>query len=283
MTCVNKIKKYDSKKYDEIGFLFPIDVVGTEEIKLIRKDFELAENELADDPTRLSLLRSYPAQLLPSFDKLIRNENLVAAASAVLGQDLMVWSSGMFIKEANSPKIVTWHQDLTYWGLDNDEETTCWVALSKADKASGCMEFIPGSHKEKIVAHIDTFDDNNLLSRGQEIAVEVNEKESVAIELEAGQASMHHGHLFHASGPNKTNDRRIGCAIRYIKPSMKQLTGDASLVTLVSGTDRYGHFKIGGKPSGRLNDNDFELCSQDAEIKRRVLYEGTDATKGKRY
>ena len=66
-------------------------------------------------------------------------------------------------------------------------------------------------------------------------------------------------HLFHSSGPNKTNDRRIGCAIRYIKPSMKQLTGDASLVTLVSGIDRYGHFKIGGKPSGRLNDNDFEL------------------------
>ena len=271
------------KKYDETGFLFPINVVDADQIKLIRKDFELAENELADDPKRLSLLRSYPAQLLPSFDKLIRNENLVAAASAVLGQDLMVWSSGMFIKEANSPKIVTWHQDLTYWGLDNDEETTCWVALSKADKASGCMEFIPGSHKEKIVTHIDTFDDNNLLSRGQEIAVEVNEKESVAIELEAGQASMHHGHLFHASGPNKTNDRRIGCAIRYIKPSMKQLTGDASLVTLVSGIDRYGHFKIGGKPSGRLNDNDFELCSQDAEIKRRVLYEGTDATKGKRY
>ncbi len=72
------------KKYEEIGFLFPIDVVGTEEIKLIRKDFELAENELADDPKRLSL--SYPAQLLPSFDKLIRNENLVAAASAVLGR-----------------------------------------------------------------------------------------------------------------------------------------------------------------------------------------------------
>ena len=283
MTCVNEIKKYHSQKYEETGFLFPINVVGTEEIKLIRKDFELAENELADDPKRLSLLRSYPAQLLPSFDKLIRNENLVAAASAVLGQDLMVWSSGMFIKEENSPKIVTWHQDLTYWGLDNDEETTCWVALSKADKASGCMEFIPGSHKEKIVTHIDTFDDNNLLSRGQEIAVEVNEKEFVAIELEAGQASMHHGHLFHSSGPNKTNDRRIGCAIRYIKPSMKQLTGDASLVTLVSGIDRYGHFKIGGKPSGRLNDNDFELCSQDAEIKRRVLYEGTDATKGKRY
>jgi ectoine hydroxylase-related dioxygenase (phytanoyl-CoA dioxygenase family) len=189
----------------------------------------------------------------------------------------------MFIKEAYSSKIVSWHQDLTYWGLDDEEETTCWVALSKANEESGCMKFIPGSHKEKIVPHIDTFDDNNLLSRGQKISVEVDEKKSVLIELEAGQASMHHGHLFHASGPNKTIDRRIGCAIRYIKPSMKQLTGDLSLVTLVNGVDNYGHFTNAGRPNGRLNNKDFELCSRDAEIKRKVLYSGVDATKGKRY
>ena len=283
MISENHPKKYDAKKYEEIGFLFPIDAVGADEINIIRKDFELAEAELSDDPKRLSLLRSYPANLLPSFDRLIRNENLIAAASTILGPDLMVWSSGMFIKEANSPKIVTWHQDLTYWGLDDEEETTCWVALSKANEASGCMKFIPGSHKEKIVPHLDTFDDNNLLSRGQEISVEVDEKKSVIIELEAGQASMHHGHLFHASGPNKTNDRRIGCAIRYIKPSMKQLTGDLSLVTLVSGVDNYGHFTISDRLNGRLNNQDFELCSRDAEIKRKVLYSGVDSTKGKRY
>ena len=283
MISENYIKKYDSNNYEETGFLFPIDAVGADEINIIRKDFELAEAELSDDPKRLSLLRSYPANLLPSFDRLIRNENLIAAASTILGPDLMVWSSGMFIKEANSPKIVTWHQDLTYWGLDDEEETTCWVALSKANEASGCMKFIPGSHKEKIVPHLDTFDDNNLLSRGQEISVEVDEKKSVLIELEAGQASMHHGHLFHASGPNKTNDRRIGCAIRYIKPSMKQLTGDLSLVTLVSGVDNYGHFTIADRPSGRLNNQDFELCSRDAEIKRKVHYSGVDATQGKRY
>ena len=94
---------------------------------------------------------------------------------------------------------------------------------------------------------------------------------------------MHHGHLIYASGPNKTNDRRIGCAILYVKPSMKQLAGDASLVTLVSGVDKFGHFTNAGEPTGRLSDEDFELCNTDAEIKRRVLYEGVDATKGKRY
>lgn len=269
--------------YERDGFVFPIDVLDPKDVTDVRADLEAAEAELADDPERLGLLRAYPARVLPSFDRLIRNDKVIAAASAVLGPDLMVWGSGLFIKEARSPKIVSWHQDLTYWGLDNAEETTCWVALSPATEASGCMKFVPGSHKTQIVPHVDTFDDNNLLTRGQEIAVDVDEADGVAAELMAGQMSMHHGHLFHASGPNETDDRRIGCAIRYIKPSMKQETGDFSLVSHVSGEDRYGHFTVADAPKGRLLEEDFELCRRDAEIKRRVLYDGVDDSKRKRY
>jgi ectoine hydroxylase-related dioxygenase (phytanoyl-CoA dioxygenase family) len=262
--------------YDRDGFVFPIDVVSAGEAEAVRADLEAAEAELADDPQRLAVLRAYPDRVLPSFDRLIRNPNLIAAASQVLGPDLMVWSAGLFIKDANTAKIVSWHQDLTYWGLDDAEETTCWVALSPASTESGCMKFIPGSHKKQLVAHVDTFDENNLLTRGQEIAVEVNEEDGVAAALNTGQASMHHGHLFHASGPNTTADRRIGSAIRYIKPSMKQQSGDKSLVALVSGEDKYGHFEIAETPRGRLLDEDFERCFRDLEIKRRVLYDGAD-------
>ena len=272
-----------AERYDESGFVFPIDVVSPDEAQALRVDLETAERELADDPERLALLRAYPDRLLPMFDRLIRNENLIAAASAVLGPDLMVWSAALFIKEANSPKIVSWHQDLTYWGLDDAEETTCWVALSPSTEASGCMKFVPGSHNKQLVPHVDTFDENNLLSRGQEIAVDVDEDDGVAVVLQPGQASMHHGHLFHASGPNTTDDRRIGAAIRYIKPSMKQQSGDRSLVALVSGQDGYGHFTVAGSPAGRLAEADFDRCRRDAELKRRVLYQGTDANQGKRY
>ena len=269
--------------YDRDGFVFPLDVVSEEEAKAIRADLEAAEAELAGDPERLALLRAYPDRLLPSFDRLIRNPKLIAAASQVLGPDLMVWSASLFTKEANTPHIVSWHQDLTYWGLADAEETTCWVALSPSNKASGCMNFVPGSHKKQLVPHRDTFAENNLLSRGQEIAVDVDEEDAVAVELKTGQASMHHGHLFHASGPNTTGDRRIGSAIRYIKTSMKQRTGDKSLVALVAGKDDYGHFTIAGPPRGRLSEEDFALCRADAAIKRRVLYEGAESDNGKRY
>ena len=269
--------------YERDGFVFPIDAITEAQAREVRADLEAAEAELADDPERLGLVRSYPDRLIPSFDNLIRNPNLIAAASEVLGPDLMVWSGGMFIKEANSAKIVSWHQDLTYWGLDDAEEVTCWVALSTASVASGCMKFVPGSHKKQLVPHRDTFDENNLLTRGQEVAVDVDENDAVHITLNTGQASMHHGHLIHGSGPNTTDDRRIGSAIRYIKPSMKQRTGDKSVVALVSGEDRFGHFTIAGPPRGWLTPEDFDLCRQDVAIKRKVLYEGAETEKGQRY
>lgn len=269
--------------YDRDGFVFPVDVMAEDEAKAIRADLEAAEAELSDDPTRLALLRSYPDRVLPSFDRLIRSPALIDAVRPILGDDLMVWSGGLFIKEANSPHIVSWHQDLTYWGLDDAEEVTAWVALSPSNEASGCMRFVPGSHKQRLVPHRDTFSDANLLSRGQEVAVDVDEGQAVKVVLETGQASLHHGHLFHASDPNRTHDRRIGAAIRYIKPSMKQKSGDKSLTALVAGEDRFGHFTVAGAPRGRLHADDFALCQADTEIKRRVLYEGAEDAKGQRY
>ena len=66
--------------YDHSGFIFPIDVVSADEAATLRADLEAAEAALADDPERLALLRSYPDRLLPSFDKLIRNDKLIDAA-----------------------------------------------------------------------------------------------------------------------------------------------------------------------------------------------------------
>lgn len=269
--------------YERDGFVFPYDVLSESEAVAIRADLESAEAELADRPEDLALLRSYPDQLLPSFAGLVRHPRLIDAASQILGPDLMVWSGGLFIKEANTPNYVSWHQDLTYWGLDDALEVTAWVALSPANLESGCMRFVPGSHKRQLVPHQDSFADDNLLTRGQEIAVEVAEDEAVDAVLETGQASIHHGHLFHASGPNRTGDRRIGVAIRYISPAMKQLSGHKALVAMVSGEDRFGHFDTPPPPSERLAAENLERCRADSILKRKVLFAGAEDKAGKRY
>ena len=259
------------KAYAENGFFCPLDAITQMEAKELRKDYEAAEKDLRGDLERLALLKAYPNRLLPSFDTLTRNEILVDAAKEILGENILVWSAALFIKEAQSPKIVSWHQDLTYWQLNDIKEVTSWLAISSARKEAGCMKFIPGSHKNRIVPHIDTFDENNMLSRGQEISVEVNEQQAVYAELDPGQASFHHGLLFHGSGPNMTKDRRIGSAIRFISASMKQETGDRPMVTQVSGYSDFGNFKILPPPKGRLLEEEFELCRLDNELKKKLL------------
>jgi len=272
-----------AETYERDGFVFPYEVLDTNMAAEIRADLEAGEAELADRPDELSMLRNYPARLLPFFDALIRNPRLIDAAKQILGPDLLVWGSGLFIKEANAPGYVSWHQDLNYWGLTDAKELTAWVALSPTTVASGCMRFVAGSQRQNIVPHADTFAADNLLTRGQEIAVEVDEADAVDVVLSPGQASLHHGHLFHSSGPNRTDDRRIGVAIRYIVPSMKQKTGDKSLVALVNGEDRHGHFTVAPPPEGRLREADFALCRRDMEIKERILYEGAESKRGNRY
>jgi len=269
--------------YQRDGFIWPLDVLSVDEAKALRNDLEAAEAELAGNAEKSALLQSYPDRLLPSFHQLTRHPTLIAAAEAILGPDIIVYAAQLFTKEANTPHIVSWHQDLTYWGLSDLDEITCWVALSPATSQSGCMRFVPGTHRERIVPHVDTFSDYNLLTRGQEIAVEVDEADAVTAELKPGQASIHHGHLFHASGPNSAADRRIGFAIRYITPAIRQESGERTLVTLVKGEDRYSHFKLAGAPPGRLSEADFARCRADAKLRRRILYAGADSSKGKRY
>ncbi len=261
--------------YARDGFVFPLDILSETEAGELRADLERGEAELADDRARLGLLRGFPARFLPSFDRLVRHPKMVAAAAAVLGPDVMVWGSGLFIKEAHTPSFVSWHQDLTYWGLDRADETTLWVALSPTTQQSGCMRFIPGSHRERIVPHADSFAADNLLTRGQEIQVEVDEDAAVDVVLRPGQASLHHGHLFHASGPNRTGDRRIGAAIRYIAPSMSARSGPETEVALVAGEDRFGHFAIHPPPARRMDEAMFETVAADSARRERILFEGT--------
>ena len=260
--------------YAKDGYVFPYDVIGEAEAAELLADLEAAEAEVAGDRAKLSMVRSFPAQLLPSFARVVRHPRLIEAVSQIIGPDLLLWGSGLFIKEASSRSYVSWHQDLNYWGLDGEREVTAWLALTPANVENGCMRFVPGSHAKKVVPHVDSFAQDNLLTRGQEIAVEVDEASAVNVVLRAGQASLHHGHMFHASGPNGTNSRRIGVALRYVAPSMKQISGDKLLVSHVSGKDEYGHFNVVSPPAGRLLEEDFERIRRTAEVKRSILYKG---------
>lgn len=263
-------------EFERDGYLFPVDAIPAADAAALRAEYEAAERAAGDDATRRALLKSSVHNLLPAMYDVVTSPAVTDAVAEVLGEDLLLLKCNMFIKEPNTPHFVSWHQDLTYWGLEQHDEVTAWLALSPATVASGCMRFIPGSHREAIVAHRDTFDAANLLTRGQELAVEVDESRAVDAVLAPGQMSLHHGKLFHASHPNRTGERRIGAAIRFIKPSMRMRGGARNCATLVRGEDRYGHFDLLPPPRGVLDADDLARELHYKAVQEGFLYEGTD-------
>src|SRR5215471_19774134 len=72
-----------AEAYVRDGFFCPYDVTSEAAAAEILADLEAGEAELADPQRRaeLSMLRSYPARLLPTFDRLIRHPRLIDAVS----------------------------------------------------------------------------------------------------------------------------------------------------------------------------------------------------------
>ncbi len=244
------LNQVQTRAYQDDGFLFPIRVMDEANAADYRRRIEAVERDYAGDPAPLrhplnTYMRQGSHYVLSLANQLSRDPAILDAVESILGPDLLAWSVEFFIKEAGTSHIVSWHQDLTYWGLgETDEEVTAWLALSPATVESGCMKFVGGSHKNAIVPHNDTFDDNNLLSRGQEIAVDVAEDDAVDVALQPGEMSLHHGRMFHASGPNVSDDRRVAFVVRYITPQVRQHGADQDFATLVRGANTTNHFTL---------------------------------------
>ena len=269
------------QQYQDDGFLFPIQAVPADQAADWRAELEEVEAKWLNNglPKPLNQYRRSASHVvMPLAAEIASHPSILNTMSGILGDDLLVWSCEFFIKEPRTTQIVSWHQDLTYWGLGaTNDQCTAWVALSPATMASGCMKFVAGSHKNAIVPHNDTFDENNMLSRGQEIAVDVDEDEATAIELQPGQMSLHHGLMFHGSGPNTTDDRRIGCVIRYVNPNARQEVAERDYAMLVRGADRSAHFINIARPADYFEPHALRLYDQIREDQMAALAAGLDS------
>ena len=233
--------------YIKSGYYSPINIFNENEIKKINKKLSLVESKVSNKIN--SELRYKSHLVFPFLAEIVRNQKILDVVETILGPNLLVWGSGFFIKEPLSKTYVSWHQDSNYWGLSNDDVLTAWVAFTESNIKSGCMKIIPSSHKYKIMNHSDLPDKNNLLSRGQTINNLKNTKKSKNLILQKGQMSIHHIGLAHSSDSNLSNDRRIGFAIRYIPPYIKQSIGKLDSASLVRGIDKYNHFITEPVPS----------------------------------
>jgi ectoine hydroxylase-related dioxygenase (phytanoyl-CoA dioxygenase family) len=223
--------------YNTQGYLSGIEIVDAGQAVEHRRQLERAEQQIGS-MHYLSKVHS----ILSSAAELVCHPRILDIVEELIGPDILVYNATYIIKEPDTKSHVSWHQDLTYWGLDSDDQVSVWLALSDASEVSGCMRMIPGSHRLGSQPHIKgEKDEHNVLFQNQRVA-DIDESTAVAAELKPGQASFHHGWLLHSSSPNQGNDRRIGLNVQYIAPHVKQTSLPGYTALLARGVDRFQNY-----------------------------------------
>jgi len=227
-----------TERYWENGFLSSIPVLNPEQAATHRMQLEDAERQIGHGLHYHSKVHT----VLKSPLELATHPALVDVVEEILGPDILLYNVTYIIKEPRAAKFVSWHQDLTYWGFDGTEQVSAWLALSPATAESGCMQMIPGSHRQGLREQVTADDPDNVLLQSQTIEG-IREEDAVLCPLAPGEASIHHGWTIHASHPNTSADRRIGVNIQYITPKMKQTKADTDSAMLIRGQDQFGHYE----------------------------------------
>lgn len=264
-------------QFDRDGYLSPFDIFSLDEVAEYRsllEDYERGQGGPVSGATR-----SKCHLLFKWVDDMMRDDRIMDLVEDLIGGNILCWNSLFWIKEAGSKSFVSWHQDARYWGLTTKQLVTVWVALSPASVASGCMRVLPGSHTGELLAHRDEYHEDNLLTRGQRVAAAVDESLAVAMPLSPGQVSLHNVCLAHASGPNTTDERRIGLSFHYMPTDSRQTAVAWDSAALVRGQDKYQHFTHTPRPSEDFEPSAVEFHRKASDVVREVVFKDAASTR----
>jgi len=288
-------KFQQQSQYQKSGFISPLQILTREETKKLHTQFISWQKSLPEQKVSGNL-RFKPHLYLPFINRLVHHPTIVETVSSILDTtNILLWSSDFNIKEAHTDGFYALHQDGTYTGLKPSElGVTVWLAITDpVDELHGCMTYIEESHIFGQLPHMEATandgedgnqitagiggNNNNMLSRGQKVILSEDEQaqlkwKPVLASLRGGEASLHHFHLLHKSGPNKGNQPRIGLALRYISGTVRQTGSTREMVTLVKGKMEHNGFDL--EPILPLNEED--VLNIHMDVGRKVHKEAME-------
>ena len=271
-----RLKPHQIAEYRQNGYLAPIDIMSEREALDLAACLESAE---AQYPGVLEGRGRNNAHLVFKFmDDIAFNSVILDIVEDLLGEDFLLWGTVLFIKERESKGYVSWHQDATYMGLEPHDFVTPWLALSHSNPDSGCMRVIPGSHNNGIQEHVDTFAEDNILTRGQALE-SLDESSAVDLVLKPGQASFHHACLVHGSKPNRTSDRRIGVALQCYMPSHTRQVIGKGYALHCRGDDNHRNHHYLDRPISDMSSQAIEQRKMANDNWMDILYAGAGKTR----
>jgi len=260
------------QQFERDGYLVPLNVLRPDEVDRYLAHYAEYTSQQRDRLAALTPNLKYQVLsethfVLPWVYEIVSHPRILDVMSSLLGPNLLAWNTTWFTKMPGEATYVGWHQDGTYWNLEPPNVVTAWVALSPSQPENGCMRVVPGTHTQPMMPQRETYIPDNMLSRGQEMAAEVNEEDAVDMALKPGQMSLHHIWIVHGSNANTSPDTpRIGLAIRYTRPEVVQDSPHKPMAMLVRGVDEYGNFET--RPVPESDDTAQQMRDHKAIVDR---------------
>ena len=259
------------KQYQDKGYLAPIEALTKDKSNEVKEEIEFIEKKWPNELKGLG--RNYVHLISPIFDKVVHNSKILDAVENIIGKNILVGGTTLFIKDPDKKGFVSFHQDAKYIGFEPHNWVTAWLAITDSNEENGCMRMYSGTHKEDLRAHNEKFNDKNLLTRGQTVEnVPIEQTEPVI--LKAGQMSLHHPKIVHGSGVNRSNKRRIGFVIQsYIGTNVEQVIGKV-YVQQARGEDTFNYHNHVERPTSTMGEKNINIRKMAMEELSNIFYIG---------
>ena len=140
------------KQYNDEGYVAPVNVLTKDEANEIRNEIEFIENKWPEELEGSG--RNYVHLISPVFDKISHNEKILNAVESIIGKNILICGTTLFIKNPSEKGFVSFHQDARYIGLEPYNWVTAWIAVTDTNKENGCMQVVKGGHHpERVLDH----------------------------------------------------------------------------------------------------------------------------------
>lgn len=222
-------------RYERDGLVFPVSIMTSEQASQFRQACDQLETRMGGRPRTIEVRQMHLHYRWAA--ELATWPRILDVVESLLGPDVLVWATELFAKHPQDPSVsIGWHRDKDYMGFDSSRTVTAWVALSPCTEANGCLMAIPGTSRLRR---------SEIEVRGGTKALDGAElrRQATCVLLEPGQMSLHDSDILHGSGPNLSEEKRVGFAIRYIAASVRPRHGRPE-VLLARGEDTFGHFQL---------------------------------------
>ena len=105
----------------------------------LTKDIEQSESQVIHTHN----VQSYSAEMMA----MIQNEEFLDAVEELIGPDIILHHTKLFLKPPGNGSAFPLHQDWSYFPTEKNSMIAAVIHLSESDESMGCMRIVPGSHK----------------------------------------------------------------------------------------------------------------------------------------